>query len=320
MDPNEINEKIEDYIKGKLNEQESQQFQSDVEADPLLAGEVNLHQKMMEATGDQKRLAFRRQLLEIADEVVPLEKKKKPPFNGLWLIGGILIIVGLGLILLNYQKRGSSPQDASTIQKESEILPGSDEEEVNPPIESEGTDPEDPIETEPLDNIPIANDQTSDPSDKPEEPSTTINLENQALAMNTYQAFDPGVSMGENPDEVSISEQAQQLFRDSSFNQVITLLENPPEDEKPELLKIRANAYFELKQFDRAAQDFKELRDINLYYKSNAEWNLLLCYLAQLPASQNDFDPLFKLVLDESHSFSEKAKKLQQQLEDLGSD
>jgi tetratricopeptide (TPR) repeat protein len=80
----------------------------------------------------------------------------------------------------------------------------------------------------------------------------------------------------------------------------------------------RAHALFKIGQYEQAAEAFDALTS-SFSYSYDAEWYLLLSYLAQLPETQFNFDTLMKKVLeDEAHPFREKALNLKDRMKSLG--
>lgn len=77
--------------------------------------------------------------------------------------------------------------------------------------------------------------------------------------------------------------------------------------------KLRAHAFFRSGQYRRAMEDFEGLASGGRY-KANAEWNLLLCQLAQLPdiPLQTFTQSLEAILSDPNHSFHQKAAAVQE--------
>ncbi len=77
----------------------------------------------------------------------------------------------------------------------------------------------------------------------------------------------------------------------------------------------RAHALFQTGKYSQAAEAFQALTS-NSIYGYDADWYLLLSYLAQLPEGQANFDSLFnKILVDVDHPFKERALDLQKHLE-----
>lgn len=65
----ELYEKIENYLKGRLSDEEHQTFARRAESDPELAREVALHRDMIEAIADEEVLAFRQRMEAVAGKI-----------------------------------------------------------------------------------------------------------------------------------------------------------------------------------------------------------------------------------------------------------
>jgi hypothetical protein len=77
----------------------------------------------------------------------------------------------------------------------------------------------------------------------------------------------------------------------------------------------RAHALFQTGKYAQAAQAFQALTS-EFSYGYDAEWYLLLSYLAQLPEAQFNFDTLMKKMLaDKEHPFREKALALKSRMQ-----
>ena len=89
----------------------------------------------------------------------------------------------------------------------------------------------------------------------------------------------------------------------SYLERVVEALKGNRVAEDPRLLLTRAQAYFQLGQYAKAAADFKALQS-SFIYGAKADWGLTLCYLAQMPAQAVAYQQALEgLLADVSHSF-----------------
>lgn len=87
--------------------------------------------------------------------------------------------------------------------------------------------------------------------------------------------------------------------------------DEPPSTDNP---IAQAHALFQSGKYRQAAEAFKALTS-SISYGYDAEWYLLLSYLAQLPETQAEFDTLLSQILAaEDHPFKERALALQNRL------
>ncbi|MBK8702645.1 MAG: hypothetical protein IPN33_02865 [Saprospiraceae bacterium] len=143
-------------------------------------------------------------------------------------------------------------------------------------------------------------------------PQTTEYL---ALAEELYTPYDAsGLRSGEQEDTVTPSdfERAVEAYNNKDWKKTVSLLKSPTPDQLTESLKLRAHAYFQLGNFDKAAADFQQLTEKSISYKYDAEWNLLLCHLARLPRQRAAFEELRKRILEnEEHPFYERVRAVE---------
>lgn len=307
----EIYDKIEDYIKGRLSEENRKAFEAEMEADPGLAADVRLFRDLIRATGEEDVLAFRRQMEAAAEKTKAGGGSAGFRFPRRWL-WALVAVAALGLIAwLFLHQPGNEKQS-----------PGSGKEKIDtttsaltpPPIAQEE-------QLEPGEIPPIAEEPDKTEADrKPRAPRIASPPELSpylALAEGAYQPYDASGTRkgpGGEPREASPLERAAEAFSDSLYRQAVELLQTPPEEERAEWLKLRANAYFELRQFENAAADFEELSGSSRFYKGDADWNRLLCYLALWPEKQEEFEQLFNKIQKGPHAFQGKARELKERL------
>lgn len=303
MDSFELYDKIEDYLKNQLSEAEKQAFEKDMQTNTALAEEVALHRDIINATNEPEIASFRQQM-----ESILLEKPSPAKNTSLHAIkiGGWLVAASILIALAIWVFR----PEVSKIET---------------PIVDTGIDTTNSqnnlAEEKPIQSI------DSTKTEKLARPERTlpqqgkIQPENQtqylALAETAYQPFDGGIRGTEYQDTATLSnlEKAEIYYSEARLQEVIHLLQNPDQDQRTEALKLRAHTYFQLRQFNKSASDFEELTKISPLYQFDAEWNLLLSYLAQLPKTQAQFNILLnKITSDPNHPFAKKANELQRKI------
>ena len=100
---------------------------------------------------------------------------------------------------------------------------------------------------------------------------------------------------GDSKDNLTLAEKAYQQV---DFKQVISFLNATPlEKSNIAQLNLLAHAYFQQKQFANALPLFEKMVDWSrLVARQEAEWYLLLDYLAQCPQYQTQFDALAQQI------------------------
>ncbi len=290
---------IERYIRGELSGEALEAFERQLQEDAELAQEVRLNKELEQALKDQDAIAFRRQLTAISSEMATssgLVKAKRLPEWAFWFatLGAILLIFWLIW--------PDKPRNAHTPGEEKEKSDTSFQAPAEKIIASKETDKKRSPETNTTEEKRIV---------KPYE------QEYLALAESFYSPYSVSSLRKDQKNELAGSafELARQAYIDKKWELVIQILDHPEQDLRTESLKLRSHALFQLRQFEKAAEDFKELSDGFSFYKYDAEWNQLLCYLALMPEKTVAFEALLHKILDNAdHPFREKALKIQKEV------
>jgi len=302
MNTNNWNETIDAYLAGKLSGAEKQSFEQAVATNNDLAMEFEIFK--LENTAKELLIEedLRRQMDEWESAMPPATdqtSEKKNGRNGYrWGgLGFLLVVAGLAAWWLVSKPptpdMNKLPAHQPTLRTEEYVPPKSG----SPVAEEEG---------KPTKNQPPKEEQSRIPKSN--------NRELLAMADELHDPYDASGVRGDGEDTASVIQKAAVAYTEKDFKKVVNLLQNPSEDDRTEALKLRAHAYFQLKSYSKAATDFKELTS-SFSYKYNAEWNLLLSYLAQLPKQQAAFDTLLnQIVGNVEHPFNAQAKGLQARL------
>ncbi|MEN9611391.1 MAG: hypothetical protein RLZZ628_2205 [Bacteroidota bacterium] len=157
-----------------------------------------------------------------------------------------------------------------------------------------------PIETVP----PIVQVTPVEPVISP--PAPVPNPENYAVIAETNYKKEPfkvieSSTRGRGVTEtLSPEEKAEEAYEKADFKQVVSLLNATPlEKTYISQLNLLAHAYFQQKQFANALPLLEKMVDWNrsrLVARQEAEWYLLLGYLAQCPQYQTQFDALAQQI------------------------
>jgi tetratricopeptide (TPR) repeat protein len=283
MKKNTTHEKIDAYILNRLPPGERADFEKEIRADPDLSEEVNILRDAIKATGEEDIKAFRR---EMEAATADSGGHRGSFFLSMrWaLAAAAVVVLALSVWLMTRQFSGPAPQ--LPIAKDQPQPPKQPTAPQKPPV----------ISPPPAEKAPQK-------------------IEYLALAEELYVPYDAsGLRSGEPEDSVTPSdfERAVEAYNNKDWKQVVRLLKSPTPDQLTESLKLRAHAYFQLGNFDKAAADFQQLAEKSLSYKYDAEWNLLLCYLARLPEKQAAFDQLRKRILENpEHPFYQRVREVE---------
>lgn len=311
MNQLELYEKIEGFLKGRLNEDERASFEKEIQADQTLAKEVALYKAIMKVPDEEKIKEFRTLVENVASQTLPTTSSSRSKIIRLryrhwWALGvAAMALLVFGIWLLLHPKTNTSSEEFMVEIQDTSSIP----EDVIPPQEQQLSEESHEKNADP-DILP------SRPQQRSSSPSPEPKSDNYlALAQESYTPYDVNVNrdVQESDPETEKLELAKKAFTEGDYQEVIALSNVVEEKQQFEFLKLRANAYFMLNQYKNAAIDFQELTT-NRYSKYDAEWNLLLCYLAQLPETRTTFDSLLVKLLNEDHPFAQKAKNLQEKL------
>lgn len=315
-------EKIEDYLKGRLSEEDRRVFESQIETDDELAAEVELHRELIEATGDQEMIDFRQQLDTIAEEVAPAGKSRG---RGLWrtlLLAALLIVTGLTAWW--WMSPGAGSEEAAETETTVEEGTPSKErpsEEKSQEKKDVSQEEKEPAASQSSEEQPIAKENTNEETVAPQ--STT---DNQYLAM-AKERYEPAAfsvtrdagNEEEGASSESLFARAGKAYRDADLSEAIAILKkvDPGTPNYLEAWQMLGHAYFQKGQYEAAGQAFQRVMESGYpTYAEEVAWERLLCYLAVGKTADPAFQQLFNELLNDSgHPDHKKALELQEQLQ-----
>lgn len=314
MDTIDLYEKIEEYLLGRLPQEERTAFEAEIQSNPVLAEEVALQRDIIIATGEDDVLLLRKKIVDAIaassavsqtkgtpggglQDVTNSESKPSFPLRWLLILGIVLVVGGMVWFFLISPNTNKQETDPDNPQQEIQETPGT------PDALPEQT-PDPPREEEQKQDIPTPQKQ----------PEAFL----MALANDFYQkdADLEGILMGEEISGDSQLDKALAAYRKKDWSSAATLLQRIEDPEvEIESRQLRADANFKLKQYSKAAGDFKWLSENISIGKYQAEWNLLICYLAQGTGGSKNFDALLRKIKSiPQHPFAEKATELEHKM------
>jgi hypothetical protein len=200
-----------------------------------------------------------------------------------------------------------TPQTPPTTAQVTPVPPKSLPESPKKPV----VQPSKPVQTAP-EMVQV----TPKPVIQPPAPQTPVpNLEDFAAVAEANYKKDP-FEISEDTRSSEPTEAltpAQKAYKEGDFKQVVLLLKNIPiEKAQVANLNLLAHAYFQQKQFANALPLFEKMVEWNrLVARQEAEWYLLLDYLAQRPQYQTQFDTLAQQIKgNPKHEFYAKVVAL----------
>lgn len=324
--------KIENYLKGSLSVEETATFKKHITQDEELATEVALQELELETVAYIAKQDFKAKVASwdknpppnpYKNKLATTPSTQKAPWK--WWLGGALILFLIGALfqLLQPDIAASSaiktdvntispdiflPVEENkenlkqdTITKRKEIIPS--EKKEMPIAATKPKSTSKPVKSKPLPPTPKAN-------------------KYRLLAMNTYEVtnFISNIKSGSTTntlEEKTAYEKAAIAFDAKQYKTAAKFIGNPSDNEESKNRYLRGHIYFKLKDFPKATTEFKAVFENDVAEKSvEAEWYLLLSYLAQLPDTQEEFDKATKEFLQ--FGDAESIAKLKEILKQIG--
>lgn len=319
MNKQELYEKIEDYLKGRLSGEMLQSFEQAMADDPEFAEEVDFQRDLLGIVPPPDVVNLRNLMHESYQE---FQKDEQRSDNRSWGVtfgkgrmywaaaAAFLVLVTAGIWWFRTEKQSQ----IVIIDPASEVIQRVDSTAINHPAplisKSPTTSPSEKLlkkdQAAPIQHLP----RSAGSSAMPQAGSGS------ALRLAYLEtAYSPGVLMGGpdvKPDSSSIK-LAESAYLKRDFIKAAQILSQLSLQGNTETLKLRAHSYYRSGNYAAATDDFIQLTE-SFSYQQDAEWFLLLCYARQLPASEIAFSALLQKVTDPDHPFQARANKLKDSL------
>jgi hypothetical protein len=324
--------KIEAYLCDGLSPSEKKAFEHEIAFDPQLKRQVEMQrlewdgmESLVETDLRNKmddwdtEMPFEMPTLAVVKPLIaPAEPKIVPMRHDYrWSIAASLVLAVGALIWLWQSKSPSETPIAHVEPPKSTELPI---EPPKSPVESPKTLPAPPataqVKPVPPNTLPESPKKPSvQPPKQVETPPQIVQVTPEpvitppspvpnsqdyaALAETNYKTdpFEVTESTRSNEPTAQLTP-VEKAYQQGDFKQVVSLLKATTIDKAHVTeLNLLAHAYFQQKQFANAQPLFEKMVDWNrLLARREAEWYLLLTYLAQCPKSQSQFDALAQQI------------------------
>lgn len=314
----QLSDKIEAWLKGKLPSAEAAAFQAEIAADPALAEEVDLHRLALHAIDHLSEQHLQQNVLAWMEgvSIEDLRKKpEKPPAfttyrQWFWIAAALLLLSG-AFIFYQIAKSGAKKQriaalEAEIKQRDSLLYELKQRRAIDPAK----------IDSLSLENMQLRQQLKEATKDagkikeaKPPGP----------FAYYTKPKDLGGITrMGEEPSVEQLLKEGAMLFQKSDLKQAEekarAALKIEPDNR--DAIRLLAHTLFGQQRFLEAEPEFARMQ--NEYAKSSAgakeaEWNRLLCYRAlSADAGQRAKfnDALGAILNDPGHPFYAQAKRV----------
>ncbi len=313
--------RIENYLRAKMSEEDRKAFEAEMAADAQLVEAVNLQR--FEHTSMEVLLEK-----DLTAKMAKWGQETRPPATGAKSryprLGIILIAVALLVGLFFLWKSTRSPERDSLMEEQEEAIPPATEELPPTKVELDTTRA---IATEETEEKPPVTKKIVVPDDPPKERKRS--LSSQALAVALYEERTPShlqsssTMRSGSPDqnEASALIRGIELFEEALYQEAINTLEQIDSVQEKQAFRAAeeylAHAYFQAKEFDKAAVFFRNIRDNSrIIVRERAEGYLMLSLLANYDLHQLEVDQLLQsMTQDEYHEFHLVAVKAASSLE-----
>jgi tetratricopeptide (TPR) repeat protein len=315
-------DKIEDYLKGKLPVKDVAAFEKEIATDSALAEMVALHRFEQEGMEYlvEKDLT---QKLKDWETKPPEDQGKKNDRNSFGRYGfGLLIIIGIAAIFFWNQNPGSGGNQ-DPVKEVIEVKEN--------PVETPSNNPniEIPEEEPSKKNREIAETKEAEKKQSTPKRDPVIPTQNNYLALaETTHSIPDNLSSGlrstDPEDKQNVLSAGLKAFSADQMDKAIVALskidkeKNPNEYEQAQ--EYLAHAYFKTGHYKQAAAIFQSISDQSkMITHDRAEWYLVLSLLPDYKNNKTEIDSfLEKMIAPESyHNYAESAAKLKAELEKI---
>lgn len=313
MIENNLYDKIDNYLLGKLSIIEAEEFETQMKVDSELKEQVEIqrisHLGMERlATLDLKKKfaeweVQQNKLNELESGSSFQSNKRIFKSNSRWvapaIAASIVCIVVVGGILGWFQHSDVSPTVVKVVPKTRLDSLQTEEQVVI-------TDTDEPLIKE-----PIPTRQKSDSKDKDQ-----ANYDALATIVYIEEDFNQTLMGVEDDDVISPYAEAVKLYHSKEYSAALKLLKKPDQNQEQEYLYLRGYTYYKLKQYDKAAHDFNRFRNYKISdRKIDAMWCEVFCLIHLMPSSKSRLSKILnEITEDPSHTYYQRAKLLQAEL------
>ncbi len=294
---------IQKYLDGALSEHEMATVRKRIESEPALAGELQ-NQQLERQVMDELVARKLKEKMRQWDQQLPVYKPSffKKRQNLLPFLLTIVVIAACAVFFI-LKKITPSPAPSGQPQKTEQI----------PPVANHG---EGPQESKALDANP------KNPAGNPElqKTETRKQIAYLEIAQRHYETLPsltfPFRGNGEAADSISRAmEAADQAYRRGDLSEAtnITAALAATYPNVSRLQLILGKLYFEKKDFESAIGSLSAVSKTPTLFASEAQWNLLLAYLARYDKEKQFYKKLLREILSDPNHFGYKKALLLQE-------
>jgi hypothetical protein len=330
-----ISDKIDDYLKGKLEGDALAAFEKNLANDTDLARQVELFQLekrgvdvLVEKDLRQKMQAWQAQVRPKNEENMPENAKNTEGGKRLLFLLGIGVFMALLTLVLYLNSKNNRLEIPKTQEQKLDDLPVENQDKsIEDPLEKQGELPRKSLENtlkkpQPIaENAPRNKDSKAPNNDKnngdktDEQGIKKSNIED--LALNLYDKPDFSKEVLKNPNtESEVLLPLFQAWQRQDFNQVIALglkSQNDP-NRSIQIKEILGHAYFKTRQYEEAEKVFSMLTKKDTGETGEkAAWYRVLCLVAAKKTSEAKIG-LADILKEKNHLKRDNALELERSL------
>lgn len=326
-----LHEKIEAYLLGQLPPEEAAAFKKEMEGDPQLAEEVELHRLILPVSDRLAEMDLHndfarwRQEMEAAPPASPSPAKTRNRLPG--LIALALLICAGAFLLWQYMEGRVATERAERQRAEQELQDARTENErlkqennlLQDQLRAAAPSPE-PAPQTPAPKNPAPKTVIKEPIAAASEPEYLQWADEELIAYadDMLESFRTRSARGNLPGETLIAK-ADTAIQHRRYREAAALLRSVKPDDPmyPKSLEIRAFVHFKRRQYTDAVSTYQKYREYNRD-TDKTDWDLCLFYLADYPRYKNELRALLNGILsDPRHPKYRDAVKLQERLKSL---
>ncbi len=301
MRDEQLHEQIEAFLQGMMTDEEAAAFNAQIQSEPALEAKVNEHRAALLAVRAHAENDMRQRMDQWRNK--QREVPQTPELtNGTtwraisWLKWGLSLLAIL--LVATWLYRQSFPPVPS------DYIPPTLPDTI-PPVPKPGPPPEAPL-----------------PAPSPSSTPPPIAM-NERMARGAFKPFGTAgiLKRGNNPDDSNAVKDTLSLaktrLQNGDATQALSLLKACQSCDSIDVVQWRGNAYFQLKRYKDAINDYKYWSEHG-FAKKEAQWYLFLACLANNKKPEEVYATTLLKLQDEKHPKKEDFQALVKQMEEAG--
>lgn len=323
-----LHEKIENYLLGKMTPEEAASFEADIENDPQLAEEVELHRLILPVPDRLAELDLRQDFTRWRDEMEPDPPPAQPSpqtrYFNIWSAVILLLLLAGAFGIWQYYETQLAEERSERIRIEKELeaekLRSENLEKETRQLRNDILEMQkSPVIVTPPSPAVVKPPPVPDTLKKEPEYVALADEELIAYADNISETLRTRGARSEAKGE-ELADKADTAIVNKKYRAALNLLTQISSDDPmyPKSREMLAYVYFKRRQYSKAVEAYRKYRTFD-GNTDKTDWELCIFYLADYPRYKSEFQPLLQKILDDAkHPLQSKAGTLRQALADKG--